>query len=79
VTAHSHRFGVLQGLDVVRAVSDDEHEVCVGGYPIATKVLVGLAVLSVNAAGQNLGGWNGIDTAELHEFADELLRPVGLR
>lgn len=78
VTSHSQRFGILQGLEIV-STGGDQQEARVSGFPLKTNLLIGLTVLAVNIPGRMLGGWNSVDTHQLHLFSGELMARAGLR
>lgn len=77
VTSHSQRFGILQGLEIV-SMSGGQQEARVSGFPLKSNLLIGLTVLSANIPGRMLGGWNRIDTHQLHLFSGELMARAGL-
>lgn len=79
VTSHSQRFGVHQGLRVVAPTPDGQQHTQVSGFPLETNLLIGLTVLALNLPGRMIGGWNGVDTSELHGFSGELMSRAGLR
>ena len=79
VTSHSQRFGVLQGLEVETSSGMGEDSARIGGFPLDTNLLIGLAVLSINIPTRLLGGWNGIDTRQLHSLSVQLMERSGPR
>jgi hypothetical protein len=79
VTSHSQRFGVLQGLEITGSTQDGQQQAHVSGFPLKANLLIGLTVLAVNIPGRMLGGWNGVDTNELHSFSGALMVRAGLQ
>ena len=74
-TAHGQRFGLLEG-NHVDPPSESHGYSQISSFLLPIDLLIGLAVLATDVSGRMLGGWNALDTSQLHAFCGRLINPA---